>query len=414
MALSYFFFYQVINDYFKLLKDDETADTEDIVYLSCNFFTGSSRSQNYQNTESLVTIKTKFIIIPYNLNYNHWCLIIVDVAETSLLYFDSIRNRLSELSNFFKKVNNWLLKMNVLRKKLQIIDMSQKNDLFPCQGDNKTECGVFVMMFADYFINGLVLDFNLRDMITFRKKIFLSLCSKNLNYSTNFYPACSLVKNNYLIRFQSLLSKPHNTVTSSICRVLIDNFIIFDREYVIVPDVIGSVLNIPNFTGCFTTFENIDFDTTYECLRKQSTKLLRQSQLKKFFKVLVDALGMFFSVLSSEKSVGENNFHFEYKLLKSSPNCPKQKLHQDCERSLDSTSYDIQYSLLIAIESNTKLLLSDNKTTIDIPINGMIMFRGDYMHAGMSYRTENRRVFASCSNKPLENKNVFVAESKCN
>ena len=33
MASSYFSFYQVINDYFKLLKDHETADTEDILYL---------------------------------------------------------------------------------------------------------------------------------------------------------------------------------------------------------------------------------------------------------------------------------------------------------------------------------------------------------------------------------------------
>ena len=409
--MSYFFFYQVINDYFKLLKDDETADTEDIVYLSCNFFTGSSRSKNDQITESLVTIKTKFIIIPYNLNYNHWCLIIVDVAETSLLYFDSIRNRPRK---FFNKVNSWLLNISVLPKKFQIIDMSQKNDLFPSQGDNKTECGVFVMMFADYFINGLMLDFNLRDMITFRKKIFLSLCSKNLNYSTNFYPACSLVKNNYLIRFQSLLSKPHNTVTSSICRVLIDNFIIFDREYVILSDVIKPIADIKKFILKFDGYEPINFDTKL-LTRQQSTRILLDPNsciVEETLKILFDSLAMFFTVISSEQSSPPDKFELVYKLLKSLPNCPKQELHHDSKQRSDS-SYNIQYSLIVAIESNTKLILSDHNN-IDIPINGMIMFRGDYMHAGASYPKINHRIFASCSNKPLEKKNVFVAQSKCN
>ena len=78
--------------------------------------------------------------------------------------------------------------------------------------------------------------------------------------------------------------------------------------------------------------------------------------------------------------------------------------------SSDSTLYDIQYSLEVAIES----ILADNRTTIDIPINGMTMFHGDCMHAGASYRTINHRIFDSCSNNPLENENVFVAESKCN
>ena len=77
--------------------------------------------------------------------------------------------------------------------------------------------------------------------------------------------------------------------------------------------------------------------------------------------------------------------------------------------SSDSTFYDIQCSLEVAIES-----ILSHEEKIDIPINGMIIFHGDCMHAGASNRTINHRIFASCSNNPLENENVFVAESEFN
>ena len=70
-------------------------------------------------------------------------------------------------------------------------------------------------------------------------------------------------------------------------------------------------------------------------------------------------------------------------------------------------SYDIQYSLIIAIEKNTQLILSNSKK-ITIPINGMIMFRGDYQHAGASYIKSNHRIFASCSNHPLIGIVIFL------
>lgn len=91
---------------------------------------------------------------------------------------------------------------------------------------------------------------------------------------------------------------------------------------------------------------------------RQLTRILPNITVAEDLKILSDSLAIFFAVISSEQSSPPDEFEVMYKLLKS--------------------------------------------------------FRGDCMHAGASYRTISRHIFASCSNKPLENENVFVAESKCN
>ena len=390
------------------------------VYLTCHCFNPSQSQKSILSAAtSAITIQTEFIIIPYNLNKNHWSLIICDVTKNIILFFDS-KYSLSKnkpCRSFVKKVSCWLSTINIsinYKNAFTVQDMSLNNDLFPRQEDNNTECGVFVMMFADYYINDLVLDFTLRDMITFRKKIFLSLFYKNLNYSKQIYPIYNLDKNRHIIKFQSLLPNSYNTVSWSICRELIDGFILCDNDYVILSDVIKPIADIKEFILKFDEYEPINFDTK-QLTRQQSTRILFDPNsciVKETLKILSDSLAMFFTVISSEQSSPPDKFEFLYKLLKSLPNCPKQELHHDSKQRSDS-SYNIQYSLIVAIESNTKLILSDNYE-IDIPINSMIMFRGDYMHAGASYPKINHCTFASCSNKPLEIKNVFLAQSKYN
>ena len=389
-------------------------------YLSCHCFSRSIHQKDMlSNATSAITIHTEFIIIPYNLNKNHWSLIICDVTKNIILFFDSkySLSRNKSCTSFVKNVSLWLSTIEIsinYKNTFTVQDMSLNNDLFPRQEDNITECGVFVMMFADYYINDLVLDFTLRDMITFRKKIFLSLVNKDLNYSKQIYLIYNLDKKRHIIKFQSLLPNSYNTVSWSICRELIDGFILCDNDYVILSDVIKPIADIEKFISKFDGYEPINFDTK-QLTRQQSTRILLDPNsciVEETLKILSDSLAMFFTVISSEESSPPDKFELVYKLLKSLPNCPKQELHHDSEQRSDS-SYNIQYSLIVAIESNTRLILSDHNN-IDIPINSMIMFRGDYMHAGASYPKINHRIFASCSNKPLEKKNVFVPQSKYN
>ena len=110
----------------------------------------------------------------------------------------------------------------MFQNEFEIKEMSLNNPSFPSQGNDSKQCGVFVMMFADFYMNDMILDFTLRDMKTFRKKILLSLLNKKLNYSENCYPIYESNKNKYIIKFQSFFPNSYNTLSWSICRELIE------------------------------------------------------------------------------------------------------------------------------------------------------------------------------------------------
>ena len=401
------------------MQHDETYKKKVSVFMTCHCFTGTDCGDSLLvDRAALITIETKFIIVPFHIGGNHWCLVICDIANNILLYFDSIYKYDSRSGSpsceLTRRIVKWLSSVNVsmnYKNAFQIQDMSLTIASFPSQGSNVTECGVFVMMFADFFMNDLILDFTLRDTITFRKKIFLSLVNQKLNYSKKFYPIYESNKNRYIIKFQSLSSYSNNTVSRSICRELIDNLILFDNEYVIITDVIDDIpiRDFKKLLANFTKLTPIDIKTNENKLL-QSAPIPDHAPVTELFRTLSDALSLFFSVISSEQSSPPDQFDIKYRLLKSLTNCPKEVFHSDCKDSSDAPSYNIQYSLIVAIQSHTKFVLS-NKETIDIPMNGMIMYRGDYMHAGASYQNEHNRLFISCSNKPLKDMTVCKLKS---
>ena len=89
------------------------------VYLSCHCFveqdTEFTPNHILIETQKTIILNTKFIIIPYNINKNHWCLVICDITANKLLYFDSIHdydgNRCATL--FCRSINDWLSKLSV-------------------------------------------------------------------------------------------------------------------------------------------------------------------------------------------------------------------------------------------------------------------------------------------------------------
>ena len=399
------------------MQHDETYKKKVSVFLSCHCFTGTECGDSILvDRAALITIETKFIIVPFHIDGNHWCLVICDIANNTLLYFDSIYKYDSGSGSreLIRRIVKWLSSLNVsmnYQNAFQIQDMSSTITSFPSQGSNVTECGVFVMMFADFFMNDLILDFTLRDTITFRKKIFLSLVNQKLNYSKKFYPIYESNKNRYIIKFQSLSSYSNNSVSRSICRELIDSFILFDNKYVIITDVIDDIpiRDFKKLLANFTKLTPIDIKTNGNKLL-QSAPISVNAPVTELFRTLSDALSLFFSVISSEQSSPPDQFDIKYRLLKSLPNCPKEVLHSDCKHSSDEPSYDMQYSVIVAIQSHTQFVSSNNRT-INIPKNGMIMYRGDYMHAGASYEIEHHRLFISCSNKPLKDMTVCKLKS---
>lgn len=89
------------------------------------------------------------------------------------------------------------------------------------------------------------------------------------------------------------------------------------------------------------------------------------------------------------------------KLLVSEPGDKEQQVHTDFNyNSINLRVRDLKdfhYSALVAIEHGSHLLVGVNKERVDIPINGMIFWRGDCFHAGGGYSSINRRIFISIS-----------------
>ena len=60
-----------------------------------------------------------------------------------------------------------------------------------------------------------------------------------------------------------------------------------------------------------------------------------------------------------------------------------------------------QYSALISLQADKKLLIGEDRVEVDIPPFSMLFFRGDMCHAGAGYKRSNSRLFISESSLPF-------------
>jgi hypothetical protein len=110
---------------------------------------------------------------------------------------------------------------------------------------------------------------------------------------------------------------------------------------------------------------------------------------------------LFENVINALKFVFPGCTQRRLKVIKSLANDTPQLTHTDFDVSLINKrvfSLDsYHYSVVIALQADTHLLTGTERKRIDIPINSMIMFRGDFPHAGGGYAVDNTRIFISVS-----------------
>ena len=94
------------------------------------------------------------------------------------------------------------------------------------------------------------------------------------------------------------------------------------------------------------------------------------------------------------------------KLLTSQAGDKEQDIHTDFHKTETTPSVKdlsaFHYSALVSFEANTRLIcvMSDTeKKEVSIPLYGMLLFRGDFRHAGASYPQLHRRLFLSLSSE---------------
>ena len=85
-------------------------------------------------------------------------------------------------------------------------------------------------------------------------------------------------------------------------------------------------------------------------------------------------------------------------IVRSEPYCKRQKLHIDYDkdklRSMKKTDYP--YGIIVGVSDNSRFIVSINNKIQTIHINkgDVIIFRGDLVHAGAEYYSENVRLHA--------------------
>jgi sentrin-specific protease 1 len=174
----------VINAYFALLQaytDSRGNDCERCKFVNTQvmaFFT-NDEDNGHKKKLSLNCFNYDRVFFPTNVSECHWALIEVSTKEKKVRYFDSLGWSGQKYLDMI---------MRYLEFRHQQVDFSSWHAIdmgksVP-QQDNKDDCGIFCMMYADYRVDNLPLDFEMSDILGFRKKIALDILRGHVKYYT--------------------------------------------------------------------------------------------------------------------------------------------------------------------------------------------------------------------------------------
>jgi sentrin-specific protease 1 len=125
------------------------------------------------------------IFIPVNTDNMHWTLLVLHMQRKEMCYYDSMTGS-QERGNYLKDMlKRWMVDEAQSNKgKSDFVEADKwciKFEQCPQQSNGK-DCGVFTMMFADFLVDNLALDFKQCDIVHFREKIAADILRGNLTY----------------------------------------------------------------------------------------------------------------------------------------------------------------------------------------------------------------------------------------
>ena len=169
------------------------------------------------------------------------------------------------------------------------------------------------------------------------------------------------------------------------------------EAYVIVPNAIRPI-----------TIRDIKIKARAKFITFGSTR-----PYKRTMQAVSNATDYLSSVITALSTVFPKCDKLLVKLLKSQAGDTAQELHTDFTPTQTTTAIKdlsgYHYSALISFEENTRLLCDTEKKEIHIPLFSMILFRGDFRHAGAAYPATNHRLFLSLSSESFpETEDVFI------
>lgn len=120
------------------------------------------------------------LILPVNVNQNHWVLAAVDVQYKRVVYLDSLKGR--DSGGVLQRVRQWFVDEVTDKygedevRRLDIANWETVvNPPYVPQQKDRDSCGIFAVMLADYLEHGQVPDFSQADVKVLRERTALAI-----------------------------------------------------------------------------------------------------------------------------------------------------------------------------------------------------------------------------------------------
>jgi Ulp1 family protease len=132
-------------------------------------------------TKRLDVFNMDKIYFPININNSHWTIAVISMRHKTIIYYDSLG---ASGTNYKNILLRWVTDeahrktINVPRSDWSLLP--RQNNV-PMQS-NGYDCGVFVIMCADYISDDLPLHYQQSEMHFYRRQILASILRGSLNY----------------------------------------------------------------------------------------------------------------------------------------------------------------------------------------------------------------------------------------
>ena len=185
----------VINFYMKMLQERDNSLCAQYSSRAPSYFFSSlfmlklneNDTYNFGNvkrwTKSFNVFEMSRIYFPINVAGSHWTLVVVDVKERRIRYYDSMSG---SGHRYVNHIMRWLMEEGRSRHGIEVNQnewtlQHQGGDDVP-QQMNGFDCGVFTTMCADFLSDNLPLRYSQEHMELFRVKIGAAIMRGNVDY----------------------------------------------------------------------------------------------------------------------------------------------------------------------------------------------------------------------------------------
>lgn len=120
----------------------------------------------------------KYIFFPINIDNKHWVLVVVQILQRRIVYYDSMDTDNFKYKLYTSTILNYLCakwqstKSSAFESKEWAIILMEE---IPKQ-KNDYDCGVFICMYADYILEDKNMNFSQSDMEKARQLMFYYMC----------------------------------------------------------------------------------------------------------------------------------------------------------------------------------------------------------------------------------------------